>query len=62
MDLDDVEFNLSTTRWMDFLTCDDSTSMPSHLHSPLGSSLLGRVPVTSHGARVDVEMDLDATQ
>ena len=60
--LDDVDFNLSTIGWMDLLTRDDSTSMPSHLHSQLGSSLLGCVPITNHGAHVYVEMDLDTTQ
>ena len=60
--LNDVDLSLSTTGWMDLLTRDDSTSMPSHLHSPLGSSLLGHVPVTSHGDNIDVEMDLDAMQ
>ena len=39
--LNDVDLSLSTIGWMDLLTCDDSTSMRSHLHSPLGSSLLG---------------------
>ena len=62
MGLDDVDLSLSTTGWMDLLTCDDSTCMSSHLHSPLGSSLYGHVLVTSHGAHIDVEMDLDATQ
>ena len=62
MGLDDVDLSLSTTGWMDLLTRDESTSMPSHLHSPLGLSLLGHVPVTGHGARIDAEIDLDATQ
>ena len=61
MGLDDVDFILSTTRWMDLLTHGDSTSMPSHLFSPLGSSLLGCVSVTSHVSIV-AKIDLDEVQ
>ena len=46
---------------MDLLTCGDSTSMPSHLVSPLGLSLLGHVLVTSHASR-DANMELDEAQ
>ena len=46
---------------MSLLTCDDSTSMPSHLVSPLGSSLLGHVPATIHTS-IDVMMKLDEAQ
>lgn len=61
MGFDDVDFILLTTRWMDLLTHDDSTSMPSHLVSPLGSSLLGHVLVTSH-ASIDAKMELEEVQ
>ena len=59
--LDDVDFNLSMIGWMNFLTRDYSTSMPSHLVSPLGLSLLGCFPATSH-ASVDARMELDEAQ
>ena len=61
MGLDDVDFILSTTGWMDLLTCDDSTSMPSHLVNPLGSSLLRHVPNTNH-ASIDVATELNEAQ
>lgn len=57
MNFDDVDFILSTTRWMELLIRDDSNSIPSHSVSPHGSSLLGRVLVTSHDS-VDGEVGL----
>ena len=46
---------------MNFLTRDDSTSMPSHLVSPLGSSLLGCIPSTNNSS-MDATMELDEAQ
>ena len=58
MGLDDIDFSLSTIGWMDLLTHDNSTSMPSHMASPISSSLLGHLLVTIH-ANIDAEMELD---
>ena len=41
-----------------WLTHENSTSIPSHLVSPIRSSLLGHLQVTSH-ASVDTKMGLD---
>ena len=54
--LEDVDFSMTTTGYLDLLTHDDTPSMPSHLVSPLHSSLERRVHVA------DAEMSLDETQ
>lgn len=53
--LEDVEFNMMMTSYMDFLTCLESSSMPYWLHSPLHSSLLGYV-VVAHDANVHLSL------
>ena len=57
--LDDVNFSMMITNYLDFLIHVDSTSMPSHVVNPLGLSLLGCVPTTDV---IDVELGMDQTQ
>lgn len=54
--LDDVEFSMTTIGYLDLLTCDDTTSMPSHLVSPLHSSL-ERCVQSTHVADADLSLD-----